>query len=107
MKNTKRLMKSSLRSKRKGEGEGEGEGARREKTEEEDWGGENGGGALAIKVHLTLCRPHSKITSKSRHLSLTCHVGTYNISRVNEAWSKQTFMEHFIFKILFEHQYKN
>ena len=88
MKNTKRLMKSSLRSKRKGEGEGEGEGARREKTEEEDWGGENGGGALAIKVHLTLCRPHSKITSKSRHLSLTCHVGTYNISRVNEAWSK-------------------
>ena len=70
-------------------------------------GRREGRGVLAIKAHITLCRPHSKIASKSRHLSLTCHVGTYNISWDNETWSKQTFMEHFIFKTLFEHQYKN
>ena len=48
-------------------------------------GRREGKGALATKSRQL----------KSRHLSLTCHVGTYNISRVNEALSKQTFMEHF------------
>ena len=84
-----------------------GGGRRVEKNRRGGLGKRERRGALAIKAHLTLCRPHSKIASKSRHLSLTCHVATYNISRVNEAWSKQTFMEHFIFIILFEHQYKN
>ena len=63
------------------------------KVVEGDWGG--GKGAFATKAHLILCRPHFKLTSKLHHLSLTCHVSTYNISQVNEAGSKQTFTEHF------------
>ena len=69
MKNTKRVMKSSLRSKRKGEGEG----ARREKTEEEDWGGENGGGSACNKSPLNALPPtfqnHVKIASSVIDLS--------------------------------------
>ena len=72
----------SLRSKRK-TGEGKGEGAR--KTEEEAYGEGKGN-----ESRLTLCRPHSKLASKSCQLSLACHVAMYNISLVNEAGSQQT-----------------
>ena len=40
-------------------------------------GRREGKGTLATKAHITLCRPYSEIASKSRHLSLTCHVGTH------------------------------
>ena len=74
---------------------------------EEGVGEERTEGSACNKSPLNALPPTFQNRIKTRHLSLTCHVGTYNISRVNEAWSKQTFMEHFIFKILFEHQYKN
>ena len=88
----------SLHSKCKGEGEMRWGGGGLEERRENGrgrLGRREGKGALAIKAHLTLCHPHTKIASKLYHLSLTCHVGTYNISRVNEVGSIQTFMEHF------------
>ena len=77
---------SGLHSKHKREREGRG-GDRRGRL-----GRREGKGVLATKASLTFCHPHSKLVSKSCHLSLTCHVKMYNISRVNEAGSKQTFM---------------
>ena len=77
-------------------------GAHREKRKRRT-GEERTEGSACNKSSLNALPP----TFQNRVKIASSVIGTYNISRVNEAWSKQTFMEHFIFKILFEHQYKN